>query len=428
MKELPIKRLSSKLRSTGFFHVFGSSAINKVISFASGIVLVRIISKAEYGVFSYANNILSFFVLASGFGAVSGVLQLCSEAKDSSKRKQIYSYGCRVSFFANLVLAAAILLVALLVPFKIEGANFCLATMALLPCVMLVYEMQGVYLRTELRNKDYAVSNTFATIAIFVLSCVLAWFFSVNGLIAAKYISSLLALLFIAWRYKVYYPIGGKTKPDKATMKAFWGISSISMLNNGLSRLMYLLDIFVLGIVLPDSSVIASYQVATNIPTALAFIPAAIVVYIYPYFANHKDDKTWVRKRYLQVSVALGIGCSALSLAMIVFAPWIIKIVFGEAYRDCVPVFRILSFSFAVSSVFRVLPGNILVTQRRLKFNLFVAVLSSALNTVLNVLFIQRFHAIGAAYATLITVVITGALDVWYLFRILRTGEKAPKA
>lgn len=220
-------------------------------------------------------------------------------------------------------------------------------------------------------------------------------------------------------------PIKNQVHLERDTIKAFWGISGISMLNNGLSRLMYLLDIFVLGIVLPDSTLIASYQVATNIPTALAFIPAAIVIYIYPYFAKHKEDKKWVLKKYTQVTIALGLGCFVIAVVMVVFAPWIIRLVFGEAYLDAVPAFRILSVSFAVSSPFRTLAGNILVTQRRLKFNLFVAILSSAFNTVLNVLFIQEAGAVGAAYATLITAIISSILNVWYLIAILKTKKKS---
>ena len=71
-----IKKIASKLGNTGFFHVFGSTAINKIIGFASGIVLVRLISKSEYGVYSYAYNLLTFFMIACGFGAVSGILQM----------------------------------------------------------------------------------------------------------------------------------------------------------------------------------------------------------------------------------------------------------------------------------------------------------------------------------------------------------------
>ena len=71
-----------KLFQTGFFHIFGSSVINKILTFLSNVVLVRLISKEAYGVFTYAWNIYSLVLLLNGLGVVSGLLQLCSERAD----------------------------------------------------------------------------------------------------------------------------------------------------------------------------------------------------------------------------------------------------------------------------------------------------------------------------------------------------------
>ena len=420
-RTLIIKKSISKLGSTGFFHVFGTTAMNKIISFASGIILVRLISKSEYGVFSYANNLLNLFMIACGFGAASGILQMCSERREEQEKRQLYTYASRSSFLANCCLGACILFVAFFVPLKIEGANRCLGMMAFLPIFSYTYEMQVFYLRTQRRNKEYSYANTFSTLVIFLLSCCLSYFFSITGLVAAKYISFTLSALFILWRFRVEYPITKKAQVSPEIKKQFWSISMISMLNNGVSSLMYLLDIFVLGIVVPDSMIIASYRIATTIPTALAFIPAAVITYIYPYFAQKKEDKHWVLRRYFQITAVLGIGSAAIATFMFFFAPSIIRLVFGSAYVDCVPAFRILSLSFALSSTFRILPGNILVTQRKLKFNLFVAFLSSAINTALNVVMINAYGAVGAACATIITVAISSVLNVYYLIRVLKT-------
>ena len=418
-----IKKFLAKLGNTGFFHVFGSTAINKVISFASGIVLVRLISKSEYGVFSYANNLLNFFMIACGLGAASGILQMCSEQRDKEEKKQLYAYASKTSFLANCGLSVIIVLTALFVPLKVEGANQCLAMLAFLPIVSYTYEMQSFYIRTQRRNKDYSYANMFLTVVMFVLSCSLSYFFKVKGLVAAKYIAFVVAILFVLWHFRVDYPIASKITLSSETKKQFWGISGISMLNNGMSGLMYMLDIFVLGIIIPDSTVIASYKLATNIPTALAFVPAAFVTYIYPYFALHREDKAWVKKKYLLVATALAVFCSLIAIVMCLFAPFIIKLLFGAEYLDAVPCFRVLSIGFAISAVFKTLPGNILVTQRRLKFNLFTAILSSAINTVLNVVFITKWQSIGAAYATIATTIIAGVLDTGYLVYILNSKK-----
>lgn len=413
------KKVLAKLRTTGFFHIFGSSSINKIVAFASGIILVRIISKSEYGIFSYANNLLNFFMIGCGFGAASGMLQMCSEQRDDIEKENIYAYASRSSFVINCLLSIVILLVSIFVPLKIERANLCLRMMAFLPIFSYTHEMQIFYLRTQRRNKAYSYSNTFSTVAIFVLSCTLSFLFQVEGLVLAKYIAFAVSVLFVLWRFRVGYPVTKKFELSAKIKKQFWGISAISMLNNGMSSLMYMLDIFVLGIVVPDSTVVASYKLATNVPTALAFIPAAFVTYIYPYFALHRENKAWVRRKYVLVAGALAVLCSIISLVMFIFSPFIIKLLFGAAYLDAVPCFRVLSISFAISALFRTLPGNILVTQRKLKFNLFTATLSSAVNTVLNVMFITRWQSIGAAYATLVTVILTGLLDTGYLTFVL---------
>ena len=58
-----IGKKAESLKTTGFFHIFGSSVINKIIAFLSNIIIVRIISKAQFGEYSYALNIVSFVLL-----------------------------------------------------------------------------------------------------------------------------------------------------------------------------------------------------------------------------------------------------------------------------------------------------------------------------------------------------------------------------
>lgn len=70
----------------GFFYIFSSNVVNKIIQFASGIFLVRLLSKEEFGIYSYAQNILSFFLLFSGLGVTSGMLQYISETSEDKKK------------------------------------------------------------------------------------------------------------------------------------------------------------------------------------------------------------------------------------------------------------------------------------------------------------------------------------------------------
>jgi len=201
-------------------------------------------------------------------------------------------------------------------------------------------------------------------------------------------------------------------------------ISFITMLNTGLAQLLYLLSVFFVGLIIPDDSVVASYKVATTLPQALNFIPLAFITYAYPYFARNRNNPSWIRRRYKQSLMWMGLFGLIIALAGIVAAPVIIRLLFGAQYMDSVLPFRILMLSFALGSTFRVLSGNILVTQRELKFNLIISVVSGVLSIVLNMVFIGLWHSTGAAIAQLIVVIVTGLCSTIYMFHILKRNQQ----
>lgn len=416
-----IKCAAAKLANTGFFHVFGSSVINKIISFASGIILVHILTKADYGVYTYANTILGFCMMLNGFGMSSAVLQVCSEKSDGEARLRVYEYGLGLGAKVNIALGGLVILIALLVPLKIEGANRYLAMMCLMPLLTFVPDLQKTYLRAELRNADYAYANTFATAVTFVLSVMLALTIQAKGLIFAQYIAFVVTAILV--RNKFGVPFAAKSKILSDDKNSLISIGGISMINNGLSSLMYYLDIFVLGLVVANENVIAAYKVATTIPTALEFIPASVVTYVYPYFSRNRGNKPWLLSNYKKLVLSMGGANLLITVVLCILAPLLIGLIFGEQYMDAVSPFRILVVSYFFAGTFRVISGNLLVTQRKLKFNTFVAVLSSAMNTVMNVFFINAWQSNGAAAATLTTAVVTGFIDTAYL---LITFNKIP--
>ena len=414
-----ILEYGKKLFSTGFFHIFGSNVINKILSFASGILLARILTKSEYGVYSYANTLMGFFLLVSGFGMVSGLLQVGSEQKQEEKRLGLYRFACRFGFAYNLLLAAVILFVALVIPLPIAGSGKILALMCLYPLATLMRDLKTALLRAQMRNQDFSYANTFSTAAMVLLSCTLALLLRAEGLVLGQYLACILTILFIRKKCGVGISFR-KSGVDTAAKRDLLGVCSISVLNDGLSELMYLLDVFILGLAVPDETVIASYKVATTIPTALVFIPLSVITYVYPYFARNRGDKAWLTKNYSRLVLSMGALNLLIGGGLILVAPWLIGLVFGKVYLDSVAPFQILCASYIISGTFRILSGNLLVTQRKLKFNLFVAVLSSATNTVLNVFLIQAWGSIGAALATLITVLLTSVLSTAYLIRTIR--------
>lgn len=407
---------------SGFGHLFGSSVLSRVLSFMSSIILVRLIPKSEYGIYANADNILGMFCIFEGFGMVSTFLQYgCTN--QGKKKESIWSFCFYFSLSFQILLSIFILFTSTVVTFSIPGTGVLLGAMALLPIFRNIRDLQQVYLRTELRNKEYARSNIITTIVTVITSCVCSFFFLEKGLIVANYISVFVTIFYIMYICNIKLPSKSNdlTREEKKKIIKF---SAVCVINNSTSTIMYLLDTFVLGIVVANSAVTASYKIASKIPTALSFIPGCVMTYIYPYFARHKNDGKWCLRNYKKVLLLFGLFNLISVGGLIIFAPTVIKIVFGKQYLDALIPFRLLCLNYIVQATFATISGQLIVSQERLGFNTFTGILSSVLNTILNLVLIPKLSSIGAALATLTVTIVVSVLNTIFFVKILRAKIK----
>lgn len=427
MKNL-LKKTINKLFSTGFFHIFGSNVINKILGFVSSVFIVRLVSKYNYGLYTSALNIFSFFMILSTMGMISGVLQLCSEnARNLEKNYQIYNYGARIGILFNFFLGIVIFLSSIIFEFPIKGSEKILMLLSFIPVFEGTIEFQKTYFRSRLENQLFSYANTLNTFFVVLCSVLGAFIYEVNGLIIGRYLAAFISIFII--KNNLNAPLSVKhTCLEKEDKDSLWKISLISMLNGGLSQILYLVDIFLIGLLVKDASSVADYKIAIIIPTALEFIPSSICIYIYPYFSLNKDKKEWVEKYYRITMILVGCLNLFISVFLVIFAPFIIKIIFGEQYMSSLSMFRISAISYFFLGTFRTISGNLLVTQRRLKFNLIISIITGILNLISNFFLIKFMGAEGAAWTTLFISCMSGCILTGYMIHVINNlGSKENK-
>lgn len=417
-----VKKLIERLGSTGFVHLLGSSVINKILTFISGIIVVRLIPKSDYGVYSNANNILSLFCLLEGFSATSVLLQFgCT--KQGKDKDDIIKFCYSLALITNTILSIIILFSGAFIKFSIDGTGKLLMLMSFQPLIRTLIEQQRTYLRIEQKNKEFAFANNLYTVTTVILTIMLSLLLKVNGLILSTYLTVIFITAFLWKKHNLRAPKVAFSL-SKSETKKMLKFATVCVINNSTGTIMYLLDTFVLGIVVAESTVTASYKVATTIPTALAFIPACVMVYIYPYFAKRSQDIPWCINNYKKVLFLFGAFNLLIVVVLVAFAPLFIKIVFGVQYLDAITPFRILCISYFFRATFRTIPGQLLVTQEKLGFNTFVGFASSALNTILNIVLIPKYSSNGAAIATLIVTIIFAVISSTYLYMVYKKKLK----
>lgn len=419
--EIRNNRDLSFLIKNGFFHIFSANVINKIIQFGISVVIVRLITKEAFGQWSYANNILSFFLLVDGLGVSSGLLQFASASRSEEERLSYLKYALFIGTAFNSILAIAVLLFSYFFELPVDGSTEILRMLSLIPLITIFFGILQIYLRAELRNKEFSFVTVVNTITFFVGVLIGGYFFQVTGIVWGRYLAYIVSTVVAIWFLRDYYrSFFTVSIPSKENRKQFLEFSVVSMLSNSISQVLYLMDTFLIGIMIHSDLVIASYKTATLIPFALNFIPLSVMTFAYPYFARYKDDKSLIKNYYLKMQRYLFLLNSLISALLIVFAPLVIKILFGPSYLDAVIPFRILSFGYLIAGTFRIPSGNVIASLGKVQVNFYNAVISGVANIVLDIVLIKYYGSVGAAIATVLVFVISSVVSVWYLRKYLK--------
>lgn len=417
-----VKSELNKLVKTGFFSIFLSSVISKFLVFVGGTIIVRILSKNDYGIYAYVLNCISMLTLLNDFGASTAALQFLIEAHDNDDYKgQIINYTFKITIFSSLLSCILILFSNLFYPFTISEASSLTKILFLLPLINTIGAIFPVILRSNLEYKKYAIFQMFSTFIAYLFLIGLSSLFGLKGSIWAQYCYNIAILLFglyLTFKYLKKYKTKNKLNGNKR--KEFLKFSLASQVNNTISGLLIIVDTFIIGLLISSPEIIATYKVGSTIPHALTFISSCVSIYIIPYFIKNNKNNKWLKSNLKKILLYGTIGYGLLFGLIIIFASLIIKIMYGNSYLNAVPVFIILMIGLFFTSAYKVPVANVIHSMKKIKINIIVNLLSVILNAVLNVIFIKKFGFIGAAITTTIINIFSSLFYIIYLFKNLK--------
>lgn len=408
------------LLKKGLLQIFSANVINKIVQFITVAFLTQIISKKDYGSFTYAQNLMSFVLLFEGAGVTTGILQYCSVSKDSKEKVGIFKYGVFIGIIVNLILSIGIFIYAIFGRLPIEGSREPLMMLACVPMFSVVFNAIQVFLRSTFKNTEFSILTSFNTIVYFIATVALSFKMGVKGLIIGMYIAYIASICLGFWfiRKDILNNKGTKVSDDFHKI-SFLKYSIVTVITNAMSQLLFLLDTQLIGIFTKDEAILASYKVATTIPFNLLFIPTSIMIFAYPYFAQNKNDKIWLKKRISQLTKILLVINSIIGIGGIIFSDLILSI-FGKQYLDAKSCFIVLMVGYIVAGTFRVPYGNILASFGLVRANLINAIFSGVANIILDIVLILKYGSMGAAYATLIVFIISAIIHFIFIKKAIK--------
>lgn len=310
------------------------------------------------------------------------------------------------------------LIISIYIPMKLEGSAEILILMSGIPIFIIIFNLIQTYNRIFLKNKEFSYITSFNSLLMLIFLILGGYYFNVKGVVLGIYLAYTITIIFGIKYSKIFLRRIIKSRElTKIKKKDFSKYSFICVSCNSISGILYLIDIFMIGIIISESNVLASYKGATLIPFALNFIPSSVITFIFPYFVKNRRNKKWIREKSKLLIISLGCFNLIVSIILIVFAPLIIRIFLGSEYLDAIKIFRILICSYFLTGTFRIPMGNILNTLKKVKVNLYISIFSGVLNIILDIFLIKSMGSLGAAISTVSIVIVTSIMNLIFLVK-----------
>ena len=417
-----IKAQLVKLKQRGLGDIFFSSVFTELASFIVSIFIVRMFTKDEYGYYAIAYNIYGYISVFIGCGLSNGVLQYCSESRPEGQKNAIYSFCQKFGSVFNVGLLAIMPVLSFILLDGQPRYHFIL--MSGWPVVAYLSNYYLIRLRVIKDNRHFMLSNVISTLIFIFSAALLVNYVGIIGYIGAlyiKYIASFILSYFFLRRRNNNYEIESINRSFKLEIIKY---SLVCCLTNFASHILMLVDVTCVNYFIGEAASVATYKTASQIPVALIFIPSSIIVFAFPYIVENNTNFTWLNKNSKKLLAGVfGINL-AVALIVILFAPLIVKILWGERYLDAVAVLRILTVNFVITGSFNMVFGNIMVAIKKVNINLIKTVVCSCLNIVLDILLLKAYGSIGAAYATLIVSCCSSSFAVLYFVFWIKNKQR----
>ncbi len=404
--------------------MMSASVLNKVVSLISNVLVTRLLSVQEYGLWIFVQNQYSYLVLISGFGLLSGAFQFGTENRNQKEEFEYYSYCLKNGLLINSVLLLICFILSFWMDFSLEGVQGYLRVY--LPILLLEYILNLLLtvLRCENRISEYARILNLNTVLIALGTCVGA-LWGITGIIVGKYLSYLFSIAQVVKKTRT------ESKKIKAAQRirwpqtrSLWHYSLFVGASSAMNCLIHLMDISMIANLIKDPILVAVYKVATIIPVALGFVPNSIVVALLPNIVQNRNNIPWLKKNIKKMFLGMGLFNLVLCCGLYLFAPIVIAVMSGKQYLSAVPIFRILIAGYFFEGTFRLLSTNILAGLRCVNYGLFVSITSAVIDIVFNLMLIPNYEMAGAAYASLGAMVVSALLAFGYLIWMIYGKER----
>lgn len=390
---------------------FNWLALEKIIrlgiGFFIGIWLARYLGPKSFGILSYAQSITGLLIafVTLGFGPVL--------ARDLLNKRYDTNSLLMTSILYQLISSIIIIITIGIYVFKFnDSLENILIFIISGSFIFQTFSSFDSYFQACSLNKYVAISN----ILSFGFSSFLKVYFILNNyellyFALISVIESMLLAVFYFYFYKQKEQInilGIDFKVGNSLIKDSWPliphkIALVVIANIDMIMISHMLDNYSVGI----------YAMAYKIFVILIFMSSIITKVFFPAIVGKNISDSLQAKRFIKL-YRLMMGLSLIGIIVyFTIGRDILLLAFGQQYIQSIKILDILVLAIIFTAISSV-SDQWYVVKNYTKAFFFRTGLASIINIILNYYLIESFGSIGAAYATLITMMYLGYFSNLY--------------
>ena len=412
-----VQRLKNNREAKNASWLICGKLAQMVLSFFISILTARYLGPSNYGTISYVNAYVAFFTSLCTLGINSVIIK--DFVENPQEQGEAIGTTLLMRFMSSILSAIMIFCVVGIVdhdePTTIVAA---LCSVALLFQIFdtFNYWFQSRY---ESRITSIATFVAYAATALYRL-VLLALHKDVKWFAFATSVDYIVlgAVLFYSYKRNNGPRLSISLKKGKSLL----GRSYHYILSGMMVAIYGQTDKFMLKQMLDETSV-GYYSIASSINLMWVFVLQAIIDSMYPTIMRlyEKNREQFNRKNRQLYAIVIYVSMAA-AVCFVLFAPLVIKILYGDAYMPAVGPLRIITW-YTIFSYLGVARNAWIVCENKQKYLKYMYLSAAFINIGLNCLMIPIWGASGAALASLVTEICTSMI-LPYFIRELRPNVK----
>ena len=390
--------------------LFGERILRMVVALFVGVYVARYLGPKQYGLLSYAMAFVGLFSAFASLGLDGIVIR--ELVKTPEKRDELLGTAFWLKIIGAIIMGGAILIGVQFT--NNDGFTNLLIAIIAGGFIFQAFNVIDFDFQAAVQSKyvvqaqvTQMVISSIAKLTLIWISAPLLWF-AIVSLSDAVVLS-----VGLVWNYLRKVDKISLWKPRIATAKSLLK-DSWPLILSGVAIMLYMRIDQVMIKEMSGAKEVGYYAAAVKLSEAWYFIPMAITSSLFPAIINAKkvSEKLYyarLQKLYdLMVWIAV-----AIALPVTFLAPWIIKILYGNAYLPAAGVLMIYIWA-GIFVGLGVASGKWLLTENLQIFSSINTFIGAVVNIILNYILITKIGIEGAAWATLISYFVAAYLSLLF--------------